>query len=270
LTRIYCDTHCHLDLDVFSEDRDEVLGRARAAGMIRLLNPGIDLKTSRAAVTLSTKYDDIFAAVGVHPNDALTWQANTAGELRALAEHSRVVAIGEIGLDYYRDHAPRPLQKKIFQEQLDLAAELNLPVIIHNRDASDDLFSILSEWYESLSQASSRLVKHPGVLHSFNENAGIARRTIDMGFYIGVNGVITFPSAKETRFTIQSLPLETIVLETDAPYLAPQTRRGKRNEPAYIPYIIEHVAELYRLPTEKIAEVTTANADELFNWGKPL
>jgi TatD DNase family protein len=270
LNRTFTDTHCHLDFDVFSEDRQETLERAYTAGMAFLLNPGINLETSRSAVHLCTLNKGVFAAIGVHPNDALTWQTDTLEELHKLAKQKGVVAIGEIGLDYYRDRAPRDLQQRTFQEQLVLAAEMNLPVIIHNRQASEDLFNILGKWHQELIRTGNPLGKLPGVLHSFSDSEYYAQRAIEMGFYLGVNGVITYPKAQETRRVIQSLSLGSLLLETDAPFLAPQVHRGKRNEPAFIPFIMEQIAELYDQSVDHIAAITSQNAANLFKWGETL
>lgn len=260
------DTHCHLNFEWFDEDRDAVLHRARVAGIDRILNPGIDLETSRSAVNLAQQVDEVYVAVGVHPNDALTWNDETADALRELASQPKVVAIGEIGLDYYRDRAPRDLQQDVFQEQLRLAAELSLPVVIHNREATEDVVEILREWQVELLSSNTLLAGSPGVLHSFSAGLEAARDAIDMNFMIGITGPVTFRNAPELQALVSALTLEHLLVETDAPFLTPHPHRGERNEPAHVKLVAEKIAELHGMPFEMTAEVTRLNADRLFRW----
>lgn len=266
------DTHCHLDFNVYDVDRDQVLERAWQVGIERILNPGIDIYTSRAAIDLAELQPRVFAAVGVHPNEALSWQAGHLSQLRSLAESAKVVAIGEIGLDYYRERAPHPLQKQVFRMQLDLAAELHLPVIIHLRNAvtenqaSLDMLTILNDWHETLTADQSPLVNNPGVLHSFNQSEEIKQSVLRLNFKIGINGPITFKNSKDLVDLVANTPIENLVVETDAPFLTPHPWRGKRNEPANVHLIVEKIAEIQHESYDKIASATTANAWQLFHW----
>ncbi len=266
------DTHCHLDFQAFDEDRDEVLKRARQAGLVQLLNPGIDLGTSRAAVRLANMYAEVYAAVGVHPNDALTWDAGTLPTLRELAStgeavaRSKVVAIGEIGLDYYRDWAPRDRQRQVLLDQLELAAELELPVVIHNRQAAPDLLPILADWQAGLAAAGSPLAGRPGVLHSFSDAWEVAQEAIRLNFYIGINGPVTFRNAAGLQQVVARLPAAHLLIETDAPFLSPHPHRGQRNEPGRVRLIAEKIAELHQVPLSVMVEATSINAERLFHW----
>ena len=267
------DTHCHLDFSVFDEDRDQVLERAREAGVVRILNPGIDLPTSRAAIELAESQSVVYAAVGVHPNEALTWQSGHLNQLRALTESKRVVAIGEIGLDYYRERTPHPLQKQVFRMQLDLAAEAKLPVILHlrnagrdERQASLDMFEILRDWHENLVTNQSPLANNPGVFHSFFESEAYAKIVQLLNFKIGITGPITFQKSQDLVNLVASIPIDNLVVETDAPYQTPHPQRGRRNEPAYVRLIVEKIAEIQHESYDKIANKTTANAKQLFHW----
>jgi TatD DNase family protein len=260
------DTHCHLDFQLFDEDREEVLARAVKAGINFILNPGIDLASSRAAVVLAEAYPQVYAAVGVHPNDSLTWDTGTLDELRELISHPKVVAVGEIGLDYYRDRAPRDLQQRVFRQQLTLAGESGLPVVIHNRSATSDILGMLSEWHAELQKAGSPLAERPGVLHSFAEDSEAARLALDLKFCIGITGPVTFRNAPKLRQTVASLPLDRVLIETDSPFLTPHPHRGERNEPAYVRFVAEKIAELHEQSPEAVAVVTGANADRLFRW----
>lgn len=255
------DTHCHLDLQQFDIDREAVIERAWAAGLNRIMNPGVDLETSRRAVALAEAHPQIFAAVGFHPHDAAKMGADDLQTLRELAQRPKVKAVGEIGLDYYRDLSPRDLQAKAFRQQLELAAELDLPVIIHCRDAFEDVMAILREWHASNNRAR-------GVLHSFSGDHAQAEQVFEIGFRVGLTGPITFPKAEEMRAVAQNAPIDRILIETDAPYLTPVPNRGKRNEPAYVRRVAEKIAEVRGLTVEAVAAQTTANADSLFDWSK--
>ena len=262
------DTHCHLDFDAFESDREVVLQQCRNEAIIRLLNPGIDIESSHKAISLSDTFPEVFAAVGVHPNDATSWNNNTKQSLCDFCKHPKVIAIGEIGLDYYQDRTPKEVQLEVFQEQLELAAELGLPVIIHCREAQADLFSILSIWHEKLLVSQSPLAKTAGVLHSFTGSAQDAQAGLRMNFLFGVNGVISFNKAENLRQTLKTIPLTHIILETDAPFLTPHPHRGERNQPAYIVFIAQKLAALHGLSLEAVAKQTTKNAESLFHWGE--
>jgi len=262
----YTDTHCHLNFDRFDKDRTQVLQRAWKAGIVWILNPGIDLHTNQAAIELSGAHPGrISAAVGIHPNFGQPWRADILPILREQAGEKGVVAIGEIGLDYYRQHTPFEQQRQMFTAQLGLAEELALPVILHNRDASEDLVSILRDWHRSLRQKNHPLADRPGVFHSFSSDHQTALAALEMNFLIGVSGPVTFTNAAEQKAIIRNLPLESLLLETDAPFLTPHPHRGKRNEPAFIPLIAEEIARLHNTSPKEVAEITYANACRVFN-----
>jgi TatD DNase family protein len=261
----YTDTHCHLDFDRFDKDRDEILKRAWKAGLVWILNPGIDLHTNQTAINLAKSHPEkISAAVGIHPNFGQSWTANILSALREQAQQPEVVAIGEIGLDYYRQYTPFDQQRMMFKEQLKLAAELNLPVIIHNRESTGDLMAILSEWHQELVQSGHPLAERPGVLHSYSADLDTAQEAAAMHFYLGISGPVTFNNAPERKSVTRNLPLENLLIETDAPFLTPHPHRGKRNEPAYIPLIAKEIARLHNTSPKEVAEITYANARRLF------
>jgi TatD DNase family protein len=263
---VLTDTHCHLDFNRFDKDRAQVIARALEAGVTRVLNPGIDLESCRAAIKLAEENEQVYAAVGVHPNSALTWNDSTLAELEELARHRKVVAVGEIGLDYYRDRAPRDLQKQVFLSQLELAASLQLPVVIHNRQSTSELLEILVEWQAKLVAEGSSLAERPGVLHSYSDEIAPAMEAIEHNFFIGFTGPVTFNNARELQLVATTLPIECMLIETDAPFLTPHPFRGKRNEPARVRLVAEKIAELKKQPYNSIACVTTENAARLFNW----
>lgn len=260
------DTHCHLDFDSFDHDREQTVQRAREAGVTRILNPGIDLASSQSAIRLTRTFHEVYAAVGVHPNEANTWDSGSRDQLKAMAAEPKVVAIGEIGLDYYRDRAPRELQKRVFREQLSLAGETGLPVVIHNREATEDVLEILSEWHECLSAEQSVLASRPGVLHSFSGNLAAAALATRLNFRLGITGPVTFKNAAELQKVVLHSNPESLLIETDAPFLAPVPKRGERNEPANVSLIVEKIAELRRTTINEIASVTSTNARRLFQW----
>jgi TatD DNase family protein len=285
---ILTDTHCHLDFEKFDADRTGVLRRAEEAGITRILIPGLSVTSSQAAVKLAGSHPMLYAAVGIHPTEAGTWNASARNELRLLAiphpnpspdgrgarGEGKVVAIGEIGLDYYWDSAPHDLQKEALKEQLDLAAELQLPVIVHFREKSDapdgncasDLMKILEEWVNRLRSRKSPLAERAGVLHSFSGSAETARAAMSLGFFIGVTGPVTFENGKRRQEIVAALPLERLLIETDAPFLTPHPYRGKRNEPAYVRLIADKIASLHSRDITKVATVTSENALRLFAW----
>jgi TatD DNase family protein len=273
---VLTDTHCHLDFSKFDADRDEVLARAWEAGLTRILIPGITLDSSRAAVKLAESHPKLFAAVGIHPNDVDQLHVDTLARLRELAKKPKVVAIGETGLDYYWDSAPHDHQQKVLQEQLALAAELRLPVILHCREKGDaphgacaeDLIKILEEWINRLRVEKNPLADRPGVLHSFSGSPETAQRAIQLGFYMGVTGPVTFKNAVKRQEIVAALPLERLLIETDAPYLTPHSHRGQRNEPAFVCEIADKIAQLKSLDLKEVAAITSANAARLFCWGE--
>lgn len=262
------DTHCHLNYRLFEHDLDMVINRARQSNVKYILVPGIDLAACRLAVDLSDHYSDCYATVGIHPHDANTWDAVAENELRILAQHPKVKAIGEIGLDYYRNLTDPKRQNEVFITQLALAAEMGKPVIIHSRDADQDTWSRLCEWHDHLLTTNSPLALRPGVLHSYSGTLDRAFEAIERGFYIGVGGPVTFSNARTRQQIVSQLPLESILIETDAPFLAPHPHRGQRNEPAYVGLVAEKIANLKQLPVSLVAEITTRNASMLLGWGE--
>ncbi len=255
------DTHCHLNFDSYDADRDTVIQRAAEAGVTRIIIPSVDLVTGQEGIDLAERYEGIFAAAGIHPNSTADFTDADLEKIAAQAAHSKVVAIGEIGLDYHWDDSPKATQHRAFEAQLNLAARLELPVIIHNREASEDVMRILEAWAVDLPPS---LKDRPGVLHSFSAPAAIAERALAIGFYLGFTGPVTFKNADDLRRIAQSTPLDRIVVETDAPFLTPTPYRGKRNEPAYIPLIAERIAALKTMPADQFAAATTVNAVKLF------
>jgi TatD DNase family protein len=282
----WVDTHAHLDDRQFDGDRDAVVRRAAQAGVKWMVTIGADLPSSRAAVALCERYPNVYAAVGAHPHDAKSLDRTMLDILRDLAAHPRVVAIGEIGLDYYRDRSPRDVQRTALEAQLALATELGKPVVIHIRDergqrtAYDQALSILRTWlpdaqppnppptqpsnHPAAQPPNHRTTQPPGVLHCFSGDLQVAHAALALGFCIGVDGPVTYPSAGGLRAIVAQLPLDRLLLETDCPYLPPQAWRGRRNEPAYLTYIAAKVAEVKGVDLAKVAEVTTANAARLF------
>jgi TatD DNase family protein len=257
------DTHCHLTLPHFDPDLQQVLTRAKEEGVYRILVPGLDLASSRRAVELAQRYPEIYAAVGIHPHNAKDWNHSTKGELRELAQSPKVVAIGEIGLDYYRDLSPREKQRSVFQDQLNLAREMELPVVIHNRNAIDDLMDCIGPWSTSLPAS---LRSGSGVLHANSADLENTRKVLEVGFYIGIAGPITYQKAEVLRRVTAELPLKRVLLETDAPYLTPHPKRGKRNEPSYVQLIAQQCATLFEVSVNTISATTSQNATNLFNW----
>lgn len=260
------DTHCHLDFNQFDQDRDQVISRAKAVGINRLLNPGINLESSRTATLLADKYPEVFAAVGVHPNDGDSWKYDSVSALRTLADHPKVVAIGEIGLDYYRDRTPRKSQVEIFKAQLNLAADLNLPVVIHCREAMEDILAILTDWQNHLKRTGSPLTNRPGVLHSFSGNQSEVDRVLKLNFLIGITGPVTFEKATDLQVLVKKLPEKAILVETDSPFLTPHPYRGKRNEPARVKLVADKISDLRKEVYNTLANSTTENARRLFGW----
>jgi TatD DNase family protein len=270
------DTHCHLDLHQFDEDRAAVIERAEKAGLVRILIPAISVTSSLSTIKLAESHPMLYAAIGVQPNESLTWDNASIAALRELATDPKVVAIGEIGLDYYWESAPHDHQQRDLHAQLDLAAELELPVVIHLREKDDaaegpcfeDAMSILEEWVAGLGADKEALRTNPGVLHSFSGSLATAQRAIGLNFCIGVTGPVTFKNAPRKQEMFSKLPLEHLLIETDAPYLAPHPHRGKRNEPAFVSEIADKIAQLQSRSREEVAAVTTSNAARLFSWGE--
>ncbi len=250
------DTHCHLDLPQFDQDRAAVLERARAAGVRRVLLPATDLASSRRVVAMTEQYPALRAAVGVHPNEAGDFSNETVAELRDLAQHPKVDAIGEIGIDLYWQTVSLDKQQQAFRAQLQLATELDRPVIIHDREAHTEVMAGLSEVTPSAG----------AVLHAFSGDESLAQAALAAGFYLGVDGPLTYRKNEALRAVFRAAPLERILIETDAPYLTPQARRGTRNEPAFVRFVAEKLAEVRASTIDLVASATTANAARFFRW----
>ena len=249
------DSHAHIDDDRFDADRDEVLSRARAAGVDLIVNIGADMASSSRSVALAEQYPQIYATVGMHPHDAKDMQEQDYQQLVRWAAHPKVVAIGEIGLDYHYDLSPRPVQKEVFLRQLDLARKTGKPFIIHEREAHADMLDIIRHAARGLN----------GVFHCFSGSVETAREYLKMGFYISVAGPVTFPKSVKTREVAKAVPLDRLLVETDSPYLTPHPYRGKRNEPAYVRLVATEIANLRNISLEDLAAATTANVRRLFN-----
>jgi TatD DNase family protein len=264
----FTDTHCHLTLPQFDVDRSAVIQRAIDLGLSKLLVPGIDLQSSKESIRLCAMFPDfIYAAVGVHPNSEIDYFKENIQNLRLMTKQKNVVAIGEIGLDYYRQSNPITEQKNIFKAQLDLSAELDLPVIIHCRESIEDALNIVEKWItNNKNRDSLRSVK--GVFHSFSGDLGAARRIIGLGFMLGISGPITYPKNISLAETIREIGIDYLLVETDAPYLAPQAMRGKRNLPEYVLYVINKLSEIFNLPVGIVCKMTSENASRLFQWDK--
>ncbi|MBK9712324.1 MAG: TatD family hydrolase [Kouleothrix sp.] len=248
------DTHMHLHLAQFDGERSAVLSRAQAAGVARMVEIGYDLDSSRAAVDLASSDPAIYAVVGIQPHYAAQADASWLDEIRRLAGHSRVVAIGEIGLDYYHDRAPHDQQEQLFREQLALARELGLPVVIHSRDAQADTVRILRDAARG----------QPGIMHSFSGDWGYAEACLEVGFHLSFSGPVTFPKAAELHEVARRAPIDRILTETDSPYLSPHPLRGKRNEPANVRLVAERLAVLREIALAELADAVWQNAARIF------
>lgn len=251
------DTHCHLDFHQFADDLDEVIARALDVGVRKIVVPAVDLVDIPRVLALADTYQYVYTAVGIHPNNTAELPADWLEQIRDYAAHPKVIAIGEIGLDYYWNASPKEVQHETLAAQLELAFDLALPVIIHNRDASADVLRLLGE-------SSLRDVEKPGVLHSFFGDWDTAVDAVGMGYFLGFTGPITYKKSDELRDIVREMPLDRILVETDAPFLAPQVRRGQRNEPAYVKFICDYIAELRGLTPDMMANITTENAACLF------
>ena len=255
---MFIDSHAHIQLDRFDSDRSVVIERAKNSQVSIILVVGFDVSTSHLAVELADRYDHIYATVGLHPHDAKRFTPQTLREIALLAEHPKVVALGEMGLDYHRNLSPKSVQKRVFEEQLDLATQLDLPIVVHNRNAFDDILSIL----ENHSQLTG------GVLHCFSENTKSMDRVIDVGFHIGIGGPVTYKKSQDLKQVVKVMPADSFLIETDCPWLAPQLRRGKRNEPAYITEIATKIAELRQVTIESVGQTSSQNFRKLFSIEK--
>jgi TatD DNase family protein len=248
------DTHAHLQWASFGKDREKVISRARKVDVKYIVNIGFDLNGSREAIELAEKHRCLYATVGIHPHNASQLNENVLDKLRKLSENPKVVAVGEIGLDYYRNLSPRDAQKKAFEAQLFLAEELGLPVVIHDREAHADTLEMLSKFKGKIK----------GIMHCFSGSREMAEQYIKSDFYISFAGPVTFPNSHKLHEIVKGIDLNKILLETDSPWLAPQEMRGKRNEPAFLLFIGKKIAKLKGISVDELAEATTENAKEIF------
>ncbi|MTW86505.1 YchF/TatD family DNA exonuclease [Virgibacillus dakarensis] len=249
------DTHVHLNAEQFFEDRNDVIKRAFATGVEYMVVVGFDRETIPLAIEIAEQYASIYAAVGWHPVDAIDMTNEELKWIEELAKHPKVVAIGEMGLDYHWDKSPKDIQKDVFRKQIRLAKKVNMPIIIHNREATEDILEVLQE--EDAKQVG-------GIMHCYNDSADYVQACLDMNFYISLGGPVTFKNAPLPKEVAVQVPLDRLLIETDAPFLAPHPNRGKRNEPAYVKLVAEKIAELRDMSFEEIGKVTTENAFSLF------
>lgn len=254
---MFTDTHTHMDNKAFDTDRHETLMRAYEEGVTRMVNIGFNRQTIPSTLQLTRDYEFIYAAVGWHPQDAKDMTAADLAELEQLCKLPKVVAIGEIGLDYYWDTSPKDVQHRVFREQIRLARKIGMPVVIHNRDAHQDIVAILQE--EQASEVG-------GIMHCFSGSWETAQLCLDMNFYISFGGPITFKNAKQPKEVLSKVPLDRLLIETDAPYLTPHPNRGKRNETGYVRLVAEAAAEIRGMSLQQLASVTTENAIRLFGF----
>ncbi|MCQ6268492.1 TatD family hydrolase [Fictibacillus sp. WQ 8-8] len=249
------DTHAHLNAIQFEEDLEEVIQRALDEGISHIVVVGFDRPTIKGAIKLADTYDFIYAAVGWHPVDAVDMTPEDLQWIEELAAHPKVVALGEMGLDYHWDKSPEDVQKDVFRQQIQLAKKVKLPIIIHNRDATQDVVDILkSEGAEEVG----------GIMHCYSGSLEVAKQCLDMNFYISFGGPVTFKNAKKPKEVAKEIPINRLLIETDCPYLSPHPLRGKRNEPSYVKYVAEAIAELREMPLEDLVKKTSDNARQLF------
>lgn len=249
------DTHVHLNDEQFNEDLQEVIERAKEAGISYMVVVGFNRPTIERAISLVKEYDFLYASIGWHPVDAIDMTDEDLAWIEEMAANPKVVALGEMGLDYHWDKSPHDVQKEVFRRQIGLAKKLKLPIIIHNRDATEDVVQILRE--ENAEEVG-------GIMHCFSGSAETAKECIEMNFHISLGGPVTFKNAKKPKRVAMEVPLDRLLIETDCPYLAPYPYRGKRNEPAYVKLVAEQVAELKEISFEEVAQKTTENAKKLF------
>lgn len=251
------DSHCHLDFPDFAEDRDAVLSRAKAAGVELMVTISTKVSEAEKIISLAEAHDALVCSVGIHPHEAGREAAVTAEQLVDLAAHPKVVGIGETGLDYFYEHSPRDAQQKNFRAHIEAARLSGLPLIVHARDADEDTAIILEDEMQHGA--------YPGLIHCFTAGPELAKRALDIGFYISISGIATFKNATDLRETIKSIPLERLLVETDAPFLAPVPNRGKRNEPAFVADTARALAEIKNVSPEELARITTDNFFTLFS-----
>ena len=248
---MFTDTHAHLNIDPFYKDVEPYIDRAKAAGVTRIIVPGIDIKTSERAIRLAEKYDGIYAAAGIHPHDSVDAPADHLKILEGFLSHPKVIAMGEVGLDYFRDYAPEDIQKRTFEGQVELAKDKQFPLIVHNRAADDDTFAILEKHQYFNAQ-----------FHCYGSDEAYAKKVLEKGALISFTGVVTF--AKQVKELVKTLPLDKLLIETDCPWMAPVPHRGKQNEPAYVVEVAKTYGHIFGLPLDEVARITTKTAIDFF------
>jgi TatD DNase family protein len=254
------DSHAHLDMKQFDSDRDQVIDRALSADIKYIITVGIDIRSSRNALNLTTHYPSIFATAGIHPHNADNANKNDLEQITLLAQHDKIIAIGEIGLDFFRNRSARQNQIEVFTQQFAVAISLDLPVVIHDREAHAETVNILSSFKQNGLH---------GMIHCFSGDYKLAKTFINMGFYISIPGTVTFNNASQTQDVVKRVPLNRLLLETDAPFLAPTPYRGKRNEPSYIVHTAQKIAKLRGISFEEVSYQTSKNVCQLFNLSFP-
>jgi len=254
---MYFESHAHYDDEAYESDRHETLLKIKKAGVDYVINAGADLLSSEKGIQLAKQYDFLYTAVGVHPHCVNDLKDQDIERLRQMAQEPKVAAIGEIGLDYYYENSPRDLQKQWFEKQIVLAKSTNLPIIVHSRDAAQDTFQILQFHYKTLPKG--------GVIHCYSGSLEMARQYVEMGFYIGIGGVLTFKNARKLVEVVEHIPLTYLLIETDAPYLTPVPHRGKRNDSTNLVYIAKAIADIKNLTLEEVADQTAHNGKKLFS-----
>jgi TatD DNase family protein len=252
---MFADSHAHLEMSEFDPDRDQAVDRALSAGVGLIATVGTNLQDCFKAVEIASRFHCVHAIIGIHPHEVKDFDPAGYETLKTLAAHNKVVAYGEIGLDFFRNLSPREIQIRHFEEQLEIADGLNLPIVIHDRDAHKETMDRLRRWPG----------ERRGVIHCFSGDTRMAEECIEMGFYISVTGSVTFKKSEQLRQVVRETPIERLLIETDAPYLTPEPHRGKRNEPAYVILTARKIAEIKQIPTEEVGRITTENAKRVFN-----
>lgn len=255
------DAHSHLENEAFDKDREEIIARMEEDGLDAVVNVGSDIETSRAVADLATKHDRLFAVVGIHPQEAKYYNDAVREELIALAKDEKVLAIGECGLDYYYENSPRDVQREVFRAMCDLAAEVDLPLVIHSRDAAEETYDIVRDFLEA----------HPGhhvLIHCYSYSVEMMARFMALGCYISLGGVTTFKNAKVPKKVAAAVPLDRLLLETDCPYMTPEPNRGKRNEPKYVAYVAKNIAALRGMDVADLVAHTDENTKRFYKWKK--
>ncbi len=252
---MFADTHSHIYFDNYSKDRDKLISNFDNDELDLVMSIGINLETTKKSIELAEKHNKIYAVAGFHPSESASLNNETMDTLKKFCEHKKVKAIGEIGLDYYRNYQPVEVQKKAFAQQLELASELNMPVVIHDRDAHNDVYDYLKAFKG----------KVKGIMHSFSGDYEFARKMIDLDYYISITGVVTFKKAETLKDVVKKVPLEVLLSETDCPFLTPEPYRGKRNQPAYVKYVVKRIAQITGIDEDFVTDTLLENAKKVFN-----